>query len=155
MTTWLAAIEANGFDGEVRTMMIHEAQHTRFPGYLPAGFECLRGPFADLGFDRLGLAAADLDAVLLAFVGTGVRVPGTNFRLRCVRPVLSVVEPADGNEAAILPDDWQRGVVPIVEPDTHSLCDTQPARGAGGTPAAGPAPAAHRPPAGAACTDSS
>ena len=109
-TTWLAAIEANGFDQQTRTMMICEAQRTRFPGHLPAGFECLRGPLVDLGFDRLGLTPDALDAIRLAFVGSGVRVPGTECRLRCVRPVLSVVEPADGGEPAILPNDWRAGV---------------------------------------------
>lgn len=110
MTTWLNAIDANGFDGDVRTMMIREAQRTRFPGDLPAGFEFLRGPFVDLGFDRLGLEPADLDAVLRVFIGTGIRVPGTGFRLRFVRPVLSVIEQADGDERAILPDGWRAGV---------------------------------------------
>lgn len=112
-TTWLAAIDANGFDEPTRTVMIREAQRTRFPGHLPAGFEFLRQPFVDLGFDRLGLAPAHLDAVRRAFVGTGVRVPGTGFRLRCVRPVLSVVEPADGSETATLPDRWRQGVAVV------------------------------------------
>ncbi|MCU0705574.1 MAG: hypothetical protein MUF18_16490 [Fimbriiglobus sp.] len=114
MTTWLAAIDANGFDGEVRTMLIREAQRTRFPGDLPPGFGFLQGPFVDLGFDRLGLEPADLDAVLLAFVGTGVRVPGTDHRLRFIRPVMSVVEPADGRECATLPYHWRQGVMRVV-----------------------------------------
>ena len=108
MTTWLDAIDARGFDAWTRTMMIREAQRTRFPGELPPGFECLRGPFVDLGFDRLDLEAAELEAVRLAFVGVGVAVPGTPWRLRFVRPVLSVVEPADGSEAATLPGHWRQ-----------------------------------------------
>lgn len=110
MTTWLDSIDANGFDGWTRTQMVREAQRTRFPGDLPAGFGFLGGGFVDLGFDRLGLAAAELDAVLLAFVGIGVAVPGTPWRLRFARPVLSVVEPADGSEAATLPGYWREGV---------------------------------------------
>ena len=94
-------------------MLIREAQRTRFPGQLPAGFDFLRGPFVDLGFENLGLAATELDAVMLAFVGAGVRVPGTDCRLRFVRPVLSVVEPADGTEAATLPGHWREGVVVV------------------------------------------
>ena len=119
MTTWLDAIEARGFDGWTRTQMIREAQRTRFPGDLPPGFECLRGPFVDLGFDRLGLAAAELDAVLLAFVGIGVAVPGTPWRLRFARPVQSVVEPADGSESATLPGYWREGVS-VTGLDGHS-----------------------------------
>lgn len=118
MTTWLDAIDANGFDGWTRTMMIREAQRTRFPGHLPAGFEFLRGPFVDLGFDRLGLGAAELDAVLLAFVGTGVAVPGTPCRLRFVRPVLSVVEPADVGEGTALPTGWRECVVVVAPAGT-------------------------------------
>ena len=38
MTTWLDAIDANGFDEWTRTTLIIEAQRTRFPGDLPAGF---------------------------------------------------------------------------------------------------------------------
>jgi len=90
-------------------MMIHEAQRTRFPGSLPDGFDCLRGSFVDLGFDRLGLEATKLDVVLLAFVGKGVAVPRTPWRLRFIRPVLSVVEPADGSEAVTLPGHWREG----------------------------------------------
>ena len=111
MTTWLDFIEANGFDDSTRTLMIREAQRTRFPGELAAGFGFLRGPFVDLGFDRLGLAAVELDAVLLAFVGVGVGVPGTPWRLRFIRPVLSVVEPADGGEGSTLPEHWRGGVL--------------------------------------------
>ena len=43
-------------------MLVAEAQRTRFPGDLPAGFEFLRGGFVDLGFETLGLAAAELDS---------------------------------------------------------------------------------------------
>ncbi len=54
MTTWLDFIEARGFNGWTRTQMVREAQRTRFPGDLPAGFGFLRGPFVDLGFEKLG-----------------------------------------------------------------------------------------------------
>ena len=112
-TTWLAAIDANGFDGWTRATLITEAQRTRFPGDLPAGFEFLGGGFVDLGFDNLGLAPPELDAVRRAFVGIGVRVPGTNYRLRNVGPGRSVVEPKSGREAAALPEHWRRGITMI------------------------------------------
>ena len=92
MTTWLDAIDANRFDGWTRTMLITEAQRTLFSGHLPAGFEFLGGGFVDLGFENLELSSAELDAVGLAFVGVGVRVSGTGYRLRHVRPGRSVVE---------------------------------------------------------------
>ena len=110
-TTWLAAIDANGFDGWTRATLITEAQRTRFPGDLPAGFEFLGGGFVDLGFDNLGLAPPELDAVRRAFVGIGVRVPGTDYRMRNVRPGRSLVEPASGDEPVVLPDNWRQCVV--------------------------------------------
>jgi len=111
MKTWLDAIDANGFDEWTRTTLVIEAQRTRFPGDLPAGFEFLRGPFVDLCFEHLGLAAAELEAVRLAFVGIGVRVPGSDYRLRNVRPFRSLVEPASGDETVSLSDGWQHGIV--------------------------------------------
>ena len=95
-------------------MLVAEAQRTRFPGDLPAGFEFLRGGFVDLGFGTLGLAAAELDAVRLALVGIGLRVPGTEYRLRNVRPFRSLVEPASGDESVELPDGWRQCVVVVV-----------------------------------------
>jgi hypothetical protein len=117
--TWLDAIDSNGFDEWTRMMLIIEAQRTRFPGDLPAGFEFLRGSFLDLSFENLGLAAADLEAVRLAFVGVGVRVPGTDYRLRNVRPFRSLVEPASGDESVALPDGW-RGVVVFATDEGHA-----------------------------------
>ena len=111
MTTWLDAIDANGFDGWTRTTLVAEAQRTRFFGDLPPGFEFLSGGFVDLGFEHLGLAAGELEAVRLAFVGIGVRVPGTDYRLRNVRPFRTLVEPASGDEPAVLPDRWRQYVV--------------------------------------------
>ena len=107
MKTWLEAIDGNGFDDWTRTLIINEAQRTKFRGDLPPGFECLRALFLDLGFENLGLAAAELDAVRLAFVGIGVRVPGTDYRMRNIRPFNSVVEPVTGSETATLPDGWR------------------------------------------------
>jgi hypothetical protein len=110
-TTWIAAIKANGFDGQTRRLLVTEAQRTQFPGDLPVGFEFLRGSFVDLGFENLGLPEEELDAVRLAFVGCGLAVPGTGCRLRHLRPGYSVVEPMDGSEAATLPDQWKDFIV--------------------------------------------
>jgi hypothetical protein len=109
--TWLDAIEANGFDGRTRQMLVTEAQRTRFPGELPGVFQFLGGGFVDLGFENLGLPEEELDAVRLAFVGTGVMVPRTGYRLRHLRPGYSVVEPVDGSEAVTLPDQWTEAVL--------------------------------------------
>ena len=118
--TWLDAIDSNGFDEWTRMTLIIEAQRTKFPGELPAGFGFLGGGFVDLHFESLGLAAADLDAVRLAFVGVGVRVPGTEYRLRNVRPFRSLVEPASGDESATLPGHWREGVVVVAHDAGHA-----------------------------------
>ena len=118
--TWLDAIDSNGFDDHTRVTLIIEAQRTKFPDELPAGFGFLGGGFVDLHFESLGLAAADLDAVRLAFVGVGVRVPGTIFRLRHVRPFRTLVEPASGDESAELPDGWRQCVVVFGNDEGHA-----------------------------------
>lgn len=112
-TTWLAAIDARGFDGWTRATLVTEAQRTRFPGHPPEGFEFLAGGFVDLGFGHLELGADELVAVRLAFVGSGVVVPKTGHRLRNVRPGSSVVEPTAGGEEATLPENWRQGVLVI------------------------------------------
>ena len=109
--TWLDSILARGFDEGTREMLVNEAQRTRFPGHLPPGFECLQGTFLDLGFENLGLSAEALALVRLAFVGVGVAVPGTPYRLRHARPFFSYVEPADGSEGATLPAHWREAVI--------------------------------------------
>jgi hypothetical protein len=109
--TWLQAIDANKFGPWTREMLIREAQRTHFVGSLPTGFEFLRGAVADLGFDKLGLADQELNELRLAFVGTGVTIPSTSYRVRCFRPAQSVVEPADGTEQATLPVHWRQGVI--------------------------------------------
>ena len=40
-------------------------------------------------------------------------MPGTGDRLRCIRPVLSVVEPAVGIETATLPNHWRHGIAVV------------------------------------------
>lgn len=109
--TWLEAIDSNSFAPWTREMLVREAQRTHFVGSLPAGFEFLRGAIVDVGFERLGMADQELRELRLAFVGAGVVVPGTPYRLRCVRPARSVVEPADGTEGGTLPAHWRQGVV--------------------------------------------
>ena len=120
MTTWLDTIDSNRFDLWTRTTLITEAQRTRFPGDLPAWFEFLGGGFVDLGFEKIGLSAAELDAVRQAFVNDGVSVPGTGFRLRHIRPGCSVVELKDGREAAALPIHWRRGISMIAGTGVHN-----------------------------------
>lgn len=111
LKTWLDAINTNDFSPLVRDMLIHEAQRTHFVGSLPDEFTFLQGACVDLGFEKLGLTDQQLREVRLAFVGAGVAVPGTTYRLRNTRGLLSVVEPVDGSEQVTLPVHWRQGVL--------------------------------------------
>jgi hypothetical protein len=64
----------------------------------------------DLGFENLGLSLQQQQALIAAFQGDGVGVPGTTYKLRKLpNQTLAVVEPATGQEP-VLPDDWKQGV---------------------------------------------
>jgi hypothetical protein len=64
----------------------------------------------DLGFDKLNLPQADIEAIVLAFCAGGVRVPGTPHKLRhSVMSLFTLVEPASGPEL-MLPTDWRQAV---------------------------------------------
>ena len=117
--TWLDWIEYRRFDPWMEETMIADAQRTLFSGDLPAEFALLGGGFVDLGFGILGLPEPELNAVRRAFVGGGVSLAGTTYRLKNLRPGQSVVEPADGTELAILPNHWRRGVL-VVKGDKYS-----------------------------------
>ena len=70
----------------------------------------LGGPLVDLGFDKLILPQADIEAIVLAFCSEGVRVPGTPHKLRhSVMSLFTLVEPAAGNEV-MLPTGWREMV---------------------------------------------
>lgn len=63
----------------------------------------------DLGFENLGLNAQQQRALIAAFQGDGVAVPGTAYKLRKLQnSSVAVVEPATGQEP-ILPDNWKQG----------------------------------------------
>lgn len=106
---WLESVEPS----PERQMVLLEAPHTRIVGDLPAGFDFLKGEFVDLGFEDLPLPQPEKMAVYRAFMGKGVGVPGTHFRLRQDFPGSTLVEPADGTEQASLPDEWRGAVVVI------------------------------------------
>ena len=109
-TTWLERVDANRFDEWTTGRMISEMPHTFFLGILPAALAFLQGRFVDLGFENLGLAPQETRAIMLAFGGAGVCIPGTQLRMRFVYPH-AAIEPADGTETATLPSLWKEGVL--------------------------------------------
>jgi hypothetical protein len=110
LKTWLERVEANRFDDWTREHMIKEMPHTYFLGYLPVALAFLQGRFVDLGFENLGLSSSEHRAIMLAFGGTGVCIPGTPLRMRYAYPH-AVIEPTDGSETATLPTWWKEGVL--------------------------------------------
>lgn len=110
--TWLERVEANRFDEWTKEKMVREMPHTYFPGYLPLALMFLQGRFVDLGFENLALSPQEHREIMMAFGGTGVCVPGTQFRMRFAYPHAEI-EPLDGSEAATLPIWWKEGVLVI------------------------------------------
>jgi hypothetical protein len=108
--TWLERVEANRFDDWTKEQMIKEMPHTYFLGYLPLALAFLQGRFVDLGFENLGLSSLEHRAIMLAFGGRGVCIPGTQLRMRFAYPH-AVIEPVDGTETATLPAWWKEGVL--------------------------------------------
>ena len=109
-TSWLDRVNANCFDAWTREHMISEMPHTFFLGFLPGALMFLQGRFVDLGFENLGLSAQETRAIMLAFGGTGVRIPDTTYRMRFVYPH-ATIESADGSETATLPVWWKEAVL--------------------------------------------
>src|SRR5436190_18050693 len=81
-STWLERALANRFDDWTNEHLIKETPLTYFIGYLPLALAFLQGRFVDLGFAHLGLSSPEYRAILLGFGGTGVRIPGTQLRMR-------------------------------------------------------------------------
>jgi hypothetical protein len=110
--TWLERLEANRFDDWTKENMIKEMPHTYFLGSLPIALAFLQGRFVDLGFENLGLSAAEFRVIVLGFGGSGVGIPGTELRMRFAYPH-AVIEPVDGTETATLPTCWKEGVLVV------------------------------------------
>jgi hypothetical protein len=110
LKTWLERVEANRFDDWTKEQMIKEMPHTYFLGYLPLALAFLQGRFVDLGFENLGLSSQEYRAIMLAFGGTGVCIPGSPLGMRFAYPH-AVIEPVDGSETATLPIWWKEGVL--------------------------------------------
>lgn len=100
------------FDEAVQDMLIREAPHTLIDNAsLPPEFGFLRG-IADLGFENLGLSKDEWTTLGRAFVGEGIRCPGTPYRLRYDRQMHAVIEAAEGAEPS-LPPHWKRAVLVV------------------------------------------
>jgi len=76
---------------------------------LPVEFKLFEGQFASLGVDRLGLPNQQALELLEAVAGSGVRLPGTEWKLRVARPWCAIFETMRGDEP-VLPTHWLEGL---------------------------------------------
>jgi hypothetical protein len=105
--TYLESI--SHMDEWVQTSLIKETPHTHFED-VPHEFSFLIGSHVDLGFENLGLNKEDYKAISLAYVGDGVRIPDSHYKIRYhgIRAFASI-EQATGDEPS-LPKDWKQAV---------------------------------------------
>lgn len=90
--------------------LIREAPHTRITGHIPDELSFLNGEFVDLGFEDFDIPTEQKRALMLAFAGNGVQIPGTNWKLRHTRPGDTQIEPAEQGDV-MLPENWAAVVV--------------------------------------------
>lgn len=98
-----------GLKGEAREWCLRWVQVCHFAPDLPPGCELFEGRFASLGIDRLGLSNESVLALLEAAAGSGLRIPGTEWKLRVARPWCVLVESIHGDEP-VLPTHWLEGI---------------------------------------------
>lgn len=101
------------FDDETVESLVREQTRTCFVGELPPDFAFFTSCVVVLAFEHLGLSEEEERELFWAFATTGVVVPGTHWRLRCLAPLRSVVELADGSEKATLPSYWKECLLRI------------------------------------------
>ena len=95
----------------IRESLIKDAPHTRFKEVPDPQLSFLLGMDVWLGFENLGLNQADQTALLQAFCGNGVRIPGTSYKLRYHGFVwYTLVEPSNGDEPE-LPAHWRQVII--------------------------------------------
>lgn len=101
----------------IREEIIREAPHTRIQGPLPPELVFLGGgtEFVDLGFENfkdLGLSEEEIREIRIAFIGSGVAIPDTPYKLRYTKTGITVVEPATPDDI-VLPERWKEAVLVI------------------------------------------
>lgn len=103
-----------------RRLVLTEAPHTSFSRKtLPPELAFLGGSMVDLGFEDLGLDETTFEQINLHFASVGVRVPGTNYKLRWQGGIRSTVEPLTAEDAdlPVLPEYWEEAVLVLGEGD--------------------------------------
>lgn len=94
---------------EIQQIIIREAPHTKIQN-VPSELSFLIGSFIDLGFENLELSNNELIKIQRAFIGDGVMIPGTPYKLRNKLSGITVIEPGD-DVKDVLPDNWADAVL--------------------------------------------
>jgi len=105
------------FHPSIQEYLLKEAPKTWFKSNLPGEFAFLKGSFADLGFEDLGLSPEGHKKLLMALSSTGVSIPNSEYRMRLTSGVDMVFEPKDGTETAELPAHWKRVITAVRDED--------------------------------------
>jgi hypothetical protein len=98
------------FPKKTQEWLLKEAPHTAFSGAIPEELYFLRARIVDLGFENLGLPEEDRQTLERSFGTHGVRIPNSEYKIRCVQAPESVIELSVGDEPT-LPTHWKQGVV--------------------------------------------
>ena len=109
--TYLERISASFSEGSYQLeALMEEHSFTVFMEPIPTEFTFLRGGVVrNRWFGNLGLTSEARKELHKAYLGNGVVVPGTNYRMR-YEYMLAVIEDADGTEEASLPDFWRESM---------------------------------------------
>jgi hypothetical protein len=95
----------------VKEALISEAPHTSFKN-VPDEFAFFRGKSVDLGFESLGLDEQAFRNIMLGFIKNGIRIPGTNYRIRADNTLKSTFElVGPDTEIPVLPEHWLDAVL--------------------------------------------
>ena len=96
----------------LKETILKEAPHTRIEGEIPPEWSFLQGSFIDLGFENLQVSQAIKRQILNSFIGNGVAVPNSSYKLRYTRTGITVIEKISSNERLVLlPDDWFEAIL--------------------------------------------
>lgn len=97
------------FDKPILEMLLAEAPHTSF-GAVPPELIFLKGGSVDLGFENIQPRETQ-NAIRLAFTQNGVRIPGTNYKMRAEFGMIASIEETKPNEnIPTLPPEWSEYV---------------------------------------------
>jgi hypothetical protein len=104
-------------DEPIVEMLVKEAPHTSF-GTVPPELNFLKGGIVDLGFENIPDKQL-AKTIYRAFTQTGVRIPGTNYKMRAEFGMIAKIEQAKPNEELpTLPPEWAE-YVHVIDANTH------------------------------------